>query len=149
MADSYTEVSQKSWFGRIGESFKGILFGIVLFIGAIVLLFWNEGRAIKTLSSLEEGEKAVISIQAESVNNANEGKLVHLTGLATTEETLTDDQFSVSAKAIKLKRKVECHHAAKASARIGNRGRETGFMARLQKWSIRHAGDCGYQKNFR
>jgi hypothetical protein len=38
---------------------------------------------------------------------ANEGKLVHTTGRAKTEETLADADFGVSANAIRLKRKVE------------------------------------------
>lgn len=104
MPDSYTEVTSKSWFGRIGESIKGMFAGILFMVIAVILLFWNEGRAIKTLSSLEEGEKAVIHVASDSVNPANEGKLIHLTGVATTEETLTDSQFPVSAKAIRLKR---------------------------------------------
>lgn len=109
MADSYTEVTSKSWFGRIGDSFKGILFGIVLFIGSMFLLFWNEGRTIKTLRSLEEGQKIVVSVKSDNIDNANEGKLIHLSGMATTEETLTDDIFNISVNAIKLQRKVKMY----------------------------------------
>lgn len=44
--DRFTEVSHTSWGGCIRTSFKGLLFGLVLFLGAFSLLFWNEGRAI-------------------------------------------------------------------------------------------------------
>ena len=40
-----TEVSVESWGSRLGGAFKGILVGIILFILAFPLLFWNEGRA--------------------------------------------------------------------------------------------------------
>ena len=48
MSDSYTEVTSQNWFSRIGESIKGILFGIVIIPLMIILLWWNEGRAVTT-----------------------------------------------------------------------------------------------------
>ncbi|WP_339136467.1 MAG: hypothetical protein WGN25_01115 [Candidatus Electrothrix sp. GW3-4] len=53
--DSYTEVTNQSWFSRIGGAIKGIIFGFILFIIAFPLLFWNEGRAVKTYKTLKEG----------------------------------------------------------------------------------------------
>lgn len=106
MSDSYTEVTNQSWGGRLGGSIKGILFGLVLFIAAFPLLFWNEGRAIKTEKSLEEGAAAVVSISAEAIDPANEGKLVHTTGMASTEESLQDSQFNIALNAISLSRTV-------------------------------------------
>jgi hypothetical protein len=109
MADSYTEVTNKSWFKRIGEAVGGIVVGIVLFIAAFPVLFWNEGRAVKTYRSLKEGQKNVISIMADKIDPANEGKLVHLNGMATTDETLHDNTFGVSVNALKLIRNVEMY----------------------------------------
>ncbi len=60
MADSYTEVTSKGWFSRIGESIKGIVFGVILIPGMVVLLWWNEGRAVTTALSLKEGASAVV-----------------------------------------------------------------------------------------
>jgi len=97
------------WGGRLMESIKGVLVGVVLFLASFVVLFWNEGRAVKTAKALEEGAGAVVSVQADPIDAANEGKLVHMTGEATTEETLTDPDFGVSAQAIKLARKVEMY----------------------------------------
>jgi hypothetical protein len=104
--DSYTEFSSQSWFSRIGESIKGILFGFILFVVAFPLLWWNEGRSVERYNSLKEGQGIVISVSADSINPANHGKLVHTQGMATTQETLTDDVFSVSVAAIKLQRLV-------------------------------------------
>ena len=44
MADSFTVTSSESWFGRIIGSIKSVLVGLVLFVAAFPLLFWNEGR---------------------------------------------------------------------------------------------------------
>ena len=50
-----TETTTESWGIRLGGSIKGIAIGGALFIAGIPLLFWNEGRAVKTAKALEEG----------------------------------------------------------------------------------------------
>ena len=52
---SVTSVTSTSWLGRIGQAFMGVLIGFLLIPLSIVLLFWNEGRAIKTARGLDEG----------------------------------------------------------------------------------------------
>ncbi len=107
--DSYTELSSQSWFSRIGESIKGILFGFILFIVAFPLLWWNEGHSVERYNSLKEGQGIVLSVPVENVNPANNGKLIHTQGMATTQETLTDAQFAVAVPAIKLQRSVSMY----------------------------------------
>lgn len=86
----YTEVTETSWGSRLGGAIKGVVFGIILFIAGFPLLFWNEGRAVKRYKALAEGAGAVVSVSADKVDAANEGKLIHISGLATTKEVLTD-----------------------------------------------------------
>jgi len=107
--DSYTEVTNQSWFSRIGGAIKGIIAGFILFLIAFPLLFWNEGRAVKTYKTLKEGGGAVISVTSDQVDPANEGKLIHLTDQAFTEEILTDPVFGVEENALRLQRKVEMY----------------------------------------
>lgn len=83
--------------------------GIVLFFGSFPLLVWNEGRAIARTKTLQIGAKEVVSIESAPVDPANNGKLVHVTGDASVEETLTDPDFGISATAIKLQRFVEMY----------------------------------------
>ncbi len=109
MADSYTKVTNTSWGSRLGGSIKGILFGLLLFIVAFPVLFWNEGRSVKRYKALKEGQGAVVSVSADKVDAANEGKLIHVSGNMTTEDTITDPEFNVSVKALKLIRKVEMY----------------------------------------
>ena len=116
MADQFTEVSSQSWFSRLGGAFKGILIGIVFFVGAGLLLFYNEGRAVKRYKALEEGGGAVISVPVGEVQSANEGKLIHTSGLATTDEILTDTDFAISENALRLRRDVEMYQWQESSS---------------------------------
>jgi hypothetical protein len=109
MADSYREVSSEGWGSRLGKAVKGVVVGLVLFLVSFPLLFWNEGRAIQTAKSLEEGAHDVVSIPADKVNPDNEGKLVHLTARAEPQGTLTDPDFGISLNAIRLRRIVEMY----------------------------------------
>lgn len=109
MSDSYRVVSSQSWFSRIGQSIKSVLVGLVFFVAAFPLLFWNESRAVQTARSLKEGAGAVVSVPADKVDPANEGRLVHVSGPVTAEGALTDEQFGVSAEALKLVRRVEMY----------------------------------------
>ena len=108
-ADEFTEITKTSWGSRIGSSIKGILFGLALIVVAVAGLFWNEGRAVTTAKSLDEGAGAVVSVEASRVDAANEGRLIHITGLATTDETLEDQTFGVTAKALILGRRVQMY----------------------------------------
>ncbi|MCX6867631.1 MAG: TMEM43 family protein [Verrucomicrobia bacterium] len=105
--DTFTETSSQSIFGRLGDAIKGVLFGIILIPAAIILLFWNEGRAVKTAASLKEGAAAVVSVSQDAVLPANEGKLIHLNGEATTGDVVGDAMFGLSQNAIRLTRTVE------------------------------------------
>lgn len=107
--DSYTEVTNRSWFSRIGSAFKGILVGLLLIIGAIGLLFWNEGRAVERYKTLKEGGGKVVSVDLSRVDEANQDKLVHVSGRAETQDVVRDVEFNVEAQVISLHRLVEMY----------------------------------------
>lgn len=104
-----TETTTESWGSRLGGSIKGVAIGGILFIAGIPLLFWNEGRAVKTAKALEEGASVCVNLpNADTVDATMDGKLVHVTGTAVTDEQLGDDLFTgLNPKAIRLTRKVE------------------------------------------
>jgi hypothetical protein len=107
MSDSFSVTTSQSWFSRLFESIKSVLFGLVLFVLSFPLLFWNEGRAVRTARSLSEGLGAVVSVPAEAVAPGNEGKLVHVSGPVRTEKPVVDDELAVQADAVTLLRNVE------------------------------------------
>jgi hypothetical protein len=106
MSDQFTEVTSKSWGNRIMESIQGIIFGFLFIIGALILLWWNEGRAIHNENDLKDGSKNVVHLQTNVPIPENENKLVHITGKVETKDTLRDTDFNIHTNAIALKRNV-------------------------------------------
>lgn len=106
--DSYTETTSTSWGSRLGNSFGGIVLGIVLFIVATGLLYWNEGRAVRTGDAIAEAQLATVPMPSiDKVDPAFEAKTVYATGRAVTKDEVTDPSFGVKVNAIRLNRKVE------------------------------------------
>lgn len=103
-----TETTTESWTSRLGGAVKGVVAGLALFILGFPVLFWNEGNSVKTAKALDEGEGACVPVESiAKVDPEMEGRLVHMTGRADTQDVLTDEQFGVSATAIALNRKTE------------------------------------------
>ncbi|MFP4497024.1 MAG: TMEM43 family protein [Vulcanimicrobiota bacterium] len=100
------EVTTTSWFERIKNAIGGVLFGVVLFLVAFPLLWWNEGRAVQVAEGLSQGKGAVVNVDPEKVDPANDGKLIQFTGMAVTEEMLEDPVFMIRENVLKLKREV-------------------------------------------
>jgi Transmembrane protein 43 len=106
MSDSITEITSEGWFSRIGGAIKGVLFGAALTLLSCAVLFWNEGRAVKTARALEEGRGIAVAVGSDAVNAANEGKLIVASGEAMGMSGLLDPEFGIAADGIALHRKV-------------------------------------------
>lgn len=94
---------------RIGNSFKGILGGIVVIIIGVCLLWWNEGNNVKNLKTTAEMDKTVIDVKSDSIDSKNDGKLIATSGKLINEKELTDSKFGVTVKTPILKRLVEVY----------------------------------------
>lgn len=143
MSDQVTVTSRTSWFGRIGKAIVGVGIGLLMMLVAFPLLWWNEGRAVHRARSLAEGATIVVHVPIGKVDPGNEGKLIHLNGLATTEDTITDPDFGVSATAIRLARIAETYQwkeekHSKKRKKLGG-GEETSTTYSYKKtWSRTH-----------
>src|SRR3954471_22583756 len=80
---SVTEVTHTGWLSRIGSSIVGGLFGIAIFLGSFVLLYWNEGR-----QDMSEVAKTAVALNANKPAPKHVGRLVALTGTLTSQQTL-------------------------------------------------------------
>lgn len=107
---SYTETTTRSWFARMKSALAGLIIGPILVIAAIILLFWNEGRAIETYRALAEGAGLVIDVAADAPQPGNEGKLVHVAGTVVPGGVAEDPDFAIQAEgAVGLSREVEMY----------------------------------------
>ena len=105
---AYQERTTTSYSQRLGKSGKGIGTGILLLIAGTVLLWINEGRAVKTTRMLNEAQKKAIHVEdVSTVNPELDGQLIHATAMAETNDSLTDPTFGAGAVAIRLSREVE------------------------------------------
>ena len=108
--DSVTDVTTTGWLQRIGQSVVGALFGILLVVGSIILLWWNEGRAVEAIRALDRGAHMVVEAKADAVDSGNDGKLVHVSGAVATKAPARDDAFGVGGgDLLRLKRTVEMY----------------------------------------
>ena len=105
-----TKVTQQSFFSRLGNSIKGIFFGIILFFGSFVLLWWNEGNAVQQYKRLNEVMIAAAEISPDEVPTVSGRHLVHVSGQTRTGDVLEDPAFGLSVSdTIHLQRRVEMY----------------------------------------
>lgn len=137
---AYQEVKTTGYGTRVGRSFKAIGTGLLLFIGGTALLWWNEGRAVKTDKMLNEAEKAcVVMDNPDKIDRTLDGELVCATAVANTTDSLTDQLYGVGANAIALKRKVEYyqwveHSKSESKDKLGGKEETTTTYTYTQEW---------------
>ena len=127
---AYQKVTKTSYGGRLKNALGGVGAGFLMLILGTVLLFWNEGRTVKTTRMLKEAQGVCVELgDPAQINSEVNGKMVHATGYADTKDILTDGQFGISVNAIKLIRSTEFyqwveHTSTTTKDKIGG-GQET------------------------
>ena len=105
---AYQTVTTRSYGQRVGDSFKGIGTGFLMFIAGTCLLWWNEGRTVKTDDMLNEAQANTEIVESVAkVNPDLEGKLIHATAKAETTDSISDPDYPVGGVAINIRRSVE------------------------------------------
>lgn len=150
-SDSFTEVTHQSWGSRLQEQATQSLVGFVLFLAAFPLLFWNEGRSVDGFKALEEGKGAVVAVEAGSVDPSNDGKLIHFTGDATTDQLLSDADFGIETTALKLRRISEMYQweeeKEERKEKTSGGGEKTVTSYKYRKtWSENHIDSGSFRK---
>lgn len=97
----------------LAEEFKKCwliaIFGCILFLIGTIILFWNEGRAVNTILSLEEALDDAVSLNPEEDfdNNIYDGRIIHISGPIILGEPLTEPDYNIQILSVKLKRRVQ------------------------------------------
>ena len=154
---AFTETTTVGYGSRVGNSFKAIGSGLLLFVIGTALLWWNEGRAVKTEKMLDEAGSAYVEMENPNKKDASlEGELICGTAMATTEDSLCDAQFGIGAKAIAIRRTVEYyqwveHAQEKREDKLGGKEEITTTYTYTKEWVKRPVEsaqfkDPAYQK---
>ena len=137
---AYQEVTTTGYGTRVGNSFKAIGGGFLMFVLGTALLWWNEGRAVKTEKMLDEASNAYVEMENPNKKDASlEGELICGTAMATTEDSLVDAQFGIGAKAISIRRNVEYyqwveHSQTKREDKLGGKEVTTTTYTYTKEW---------------
>ena len=137
---AYQEVTTTGYGTRVGNSFKAIGSGFLMFVLGTALLWWNEGRAVKTEKMLDEAGNAYVEMENPNKKDASlEGELIGGTAMATTEDSLVDAQFGIGAKAISIRRNVEYyqwveHSQTKREDKLGGKEVTTTTYTYTKEW---------------
>lgn len=128
------------WFGRLSNSVKTVLAGILLLVCAFPLIAWVESRAVDAARFAEERNALAVTVPPNEIDAENEGRLVHVTGELTTPDKLTDPILGVSIPALKMERQVEMfqwvEHLHTEVRSTANGGKETKPVATYSRqWS--------------
>ena len=92
------------------KSNGGLLIGLILIVVGIIVLWYNEGRTVKTMKTIGEAEQQYIDVDSSKIDSANNGKLVATTGKLQIPNTgVADNSFGVQITGAKLKRTVEMY----------------------------------------
>ncbi len=104
MPDQFKEVTKTGYGSRLVNSIKGIGFGILLFLGSFVLLYWNEGRV-----DVSEVAKNAVEVSSTEVAADMDGEFVYTTGEITTEESVGDGMYFTAGDYLAVTRSVEMY----------------------------------------
>ncbi len=110
MGDVFTKTEHRGFFSRLFGSFIGVLIGLLCIPGSVMLLGWNEYRTIHRTRGLIEAANVVKEV-ADPFEPASEfdGKLIHFSGKADTQEKLVDSDFHFESVALRMERQVEMY----------------------------------------
>lgn len=138
--DQFTEVTNTSWFSRLGQAVGGVVIGLIFIVVSIGVLFWNEGRAIRTAQGLTEGAGIVRDAPADKVDPANDGRLIHVTGMLSTAGPVVDPDFAIRSRGVRLERHVEVYQwkeetHSESRTRLGGGEERTTTYKYVRTWS--------------
>lgn len=138
---AYTEKRTISYGSRVKSSFGGIGTGFILLIAATVMLWWNEGRAVKTSKMLNEAEGVAVHMPDVNVYDAEyEGKLIHANGTVVTLDSLIDTDFKVGVTGMFMTRDVQYYQwvesaSSKSEDKLGGSQEITTTYTYSKQWT--------------
>lgn len=147
----YTEVEEVGCFTQLKESIAGIGTGALMLLIAFGMIFWNECRAVERAEDLEFGKGAVVSVESDKVDKANDGELIHVSGEAKAKAPLQEPDLGFEASALQLERDVEIYQwvqdkKTKTKKKNGKKVKKTTYSYE-KKWVDEPVSSSNFKKS--
>jgi hypothetical protein len=139
-AQPYTETREIGFFERVGAALIGIPLGILLIFFPVAVLWWNEHRNVEMQQAIDHALQTVVTVPAATLAVANDGRLVHVVGVATAS-AVTDPTFGVTLPSmVAAQRQVEMYQwreqrSAKTTTNFGGSQTEVTTAQYDRVWS--------------
>lgn len=143
-----TEVVENvGFFDRMKDACAGVVIGLALVVMIPIVQIWNESRYVNEADRINLAESTLKSegadVKPDKVDSANEGKLIHTSGTATTDAVLKDDRFGLSINAFRLSRSVEMYQWQE-DVKTTNKGKKKTYTYK-QVWSSSHINSSSFK----
>lgn len=106
MTDQFIDVTTTGYGGRIINSIKGVVIGLILFIVSFGLLYWNEGRV--DLSDIAKTATEISSVSVSTDLTLGE-RLISTTGNVKSDQIIGDNLYLNPDKFVAAQRQVEMY----------------------------------------
>lgn len=154
MSPSYTVTTRSGYGSRITDSLKWIVWGFILLIGAIILLWWNENNFVEQKAALEETEGVTVETSSDKIDASLDNNAIYINWKTSSpdETPLVDDVFWVKSDDLKLLRKVEMYqweeeeHTETHDEMWWGQTTETTYTYN-KVWSDRHIDSSNFYKS--
>lgn len=127
---------------KITNSFAGVLFGFILIVVGVVLLFSNEKNNVKNIAVVDELRNVAIDTSSSSVDSINDGKLVAISGKLEMASPIQDTTFGVRVESAKLVRTVEMYQYVESCTTDDNDKRTCNY---LKEWREELVDDTKFE----
>mmetsp|Transcript_61206 Transcript_61206/g.148054 ORF Transcript_61206/g.148054 Transcript_61206/m.148054 type:complete len:528 (+) Transcript_61206:150-1733(+) len=132
----------------VKSGLSSIIFGILIFLLAIPIQWFNEERSVRMDTLISRGLEECVSVDCMNTNGANRGKLVHVQGRAVGAVPVVDPQFqdALVKHCLKLQSTVEVFEWIQTSKTI-TEGKEKRTQPRFHtEWTTMHHDSMRFRK---
>ena len=123
--------------------YAGLVFTLLPLWG----LFHNEGRALDISASLDRAMRIIATADPNLVDPANDGRLVYLTGKATTDKILADRPYGMAVHAIRFERKAQMYQWMEVVTRDSFKPNRSVHYSKV--WSAHFYDSSRYDRRYR
>jgi len=136
---SVTETTTTSWFDDLANSFTGVLFGILMIVFGLPLLWFNERHSVETEKVIKEGLRICKETSENNLDSNLNGQLVHVSAQANNPKIISDKKFGITAEnSARLNRRVEVYQLKELKSSTTTKNQIGGGSTTTSNYTYEH-----------